>query len=149
MTLPDAPPDATPEATPAPRPIGRLLRFYEQNERTVDITFFAGGFLFDVFTLTRVDAWLGVAQQVVYLFVTGTILLHIFFDEGKPPRRLEGMPALKRWYFEYRMAAVHFLLGRCQRVHAVLLQELVAAGPSRSCCSSCWSWWSTSRSASG
>jgi DUF2914 family protein len=113
-------PDLTPPGTtPTTRPMDRLWRFYEHNERTVDIAFFAGGFLFDVFTLTRVDAWLGVAQQVVYLVVTGTILLHVFFDEGKPPRRLEGMPALKRWYFEYRMAAVHFLLGALLSVYTL------------------------------
>ena len=108
-----------PDAAPASRPVDRLWRFYEQNERTVDIAFFAGGFLFDVFTLTRVDAWFGVAQQVVYLLLTGAILLDIFFDEGKPPRQLEGMPALKRWYFEYRMAAVHFLLGALLSVYTL------------------------------
>lgn len=108
-----------PDSTPASRPIDRLWRFYDQNERAVDITFFAGGFLFDVFTLTRVDAWFGVAQQVAYLLVTGAILLHIFFDDGKPPRRLEGMPVLKRWYFEYRMAGVHFLLGALLSVYTL------------------------------
>jgi hypothetical protein len=108
-----------PEASPAPSPIHRLWRFYEQNERVVDIAFFAGGFLFDVFTLSRVDAWVSIAQQVVYLAAAAAILLHIFFDEGKPARQLEGMPAVKRWYFEYRMAAVHFLLGALLSVYTL------------------------------
>jgi hypothetical protein len=109
----------SPEAAPASGPVHRLWRFYEQNERVVDIAFFAGGFLFDVFTLSRVDAWLFVVQQVVYLVAAGAILLHIFFDEGKPARQLDGMPRLKRWYFEYRMAAVHFLLGALLSVYTL------------------------------
>ena len=108
-----------PEATPAPAPIDRLWRYYEQHEHAVDIVFFAGGFLFDVFTLSRVDSWLNIVQQVVYLAAAAAILLHIFFDEGKPARRLEGMSKVKRWYFEYRAAAVHFLLGGLLSVYTL------------------------------
>jgi hypothetical protein len=108
-----------PEATPAAGRIDRLWRYYEQNERAVDIAFFAGGFLFDVATLSRVDAWVSILQQVGYLALAAAVLLHIFFDEGKPPRQLEGMPAVKRWYFEYRMAAVHFLLGALLSVYTL------------------------------
>jgi hypothetical protein len=108
-----------PASPAAAGPIDRLLRFYNQNERPVDIAFFVGGFLFDVFTLSRVDAWASIAQQVIYLVAVGAILLHIFSDEGKPARRLEGMPAIKRWYFEYRQAAVHFLLGSLLSVYTL------------------------------
>ena len=108
-----------PETTPAPAPIDRLWRYYEQHEHAVDIVFFAGGFLFDVFTLSRVDSWLNIVQQVLYLAAAAAILLHIFFDEGKPARRLEGMPKIKRWYFEYRTAAVHFLLGGLLSVYTL------------------------------
>jgi hypothetical protein len=108
-----------PEAIPAPGPVDRLWRFYEQNERTVDIAFFAGGFLFDVFTLSRVDAWVSITQQVVYLLAAAAILLHIFFDEGNPARQLDTMFALKRWYFEYRPAVVHFLLGALLSVYTL------------------------------
>jgi hypothetical protein len=107
------------ESSPAVGPVDRFRRFYEQNERTVDIAFFAGGFLFDVFTLSRVDAWLSILQQVIYLILAAAILLHIFFDEGKPARKLEELPALKRWYFEYRQAAVHFLLGALLSVYTL------------------------------
>jgi hypothetical protein len=103
----------------APRPVDRLWRFYAEHERAVDIAFFVGGFLFDVFTLSRVDAWLSVVQQLIYLVLAGAILLHIFFDEGRPPRALEGMPAPRRWYFEYRNAAVHFLLGALLSVYTL------------------------------
>src|SRR5262249_35169945 len=59
------------------------------------------------------------AQQVVYLVAAGAILLHMFFDEGKPARDLAAMPAVKRWYFEYRTAAAHFLLGALLSVYTV------------------------------
>lgn len=107
------------ETTPAPGRLDRVWRLYEQHERVVDIAFFAGGFLFDVFTLSRVDAWANIAQQVLYLVAAAAILLHVFFDQGKAARQLEAMPAVKRWYFEYRMAAVHFLLGALLSVYTL------------------------------
>ena len=102
---------AQPQAIPAPRGIQWLKLYYEQHERLADIAFFVGGFLFDVVTLTRVDSWISIGQQIVYLTVIATVLLQMFFDEGKPPRALESMPTLKRWYYQYRAALVHFLLG--------------------------------------
>jgi len=100
-----------PEAASAPPRFHRLKLYYEKHERWVDVGFFAGGFAFDVATLGRVDAWLSIAQQVLYLALIAAILLQTFFDEDKPVRELDAMPAVKRWYYAYRMAAVHFLLG--------------------------------------
>ena len=108
-----------PEAIPAPRGLQRLALYYERNERPVDIGFFVGGFLFDVVTLSRVDSWFGIGQQIFYIVVIATILLQMFFDEGKPPRELETMSAVKRWYFQYRTGLVHFLLGSLLSVYAL------------------------------
>jgi hypothetical protein len=100
-----------PDTTAAPSRIDLIKRYYERNERRVDIAFFVGGFLFDIVTLGRIDSWVSIVQQTIYLAAIATILLQMFFDEGKPPRLLEAMPAVKRWYYQYRAAAVHFLLG--------------------------------------
>jgi hypothetical protein len=100
-----------PEAIPAATGIQRLRLYYEHNERQVDIAFFVGGFVFDIVTLSRVDSWVSIGQQIFYLLVIATVLLQMFFDEGKPPRELAAMAAPKRWYYQYRMAAAHFLLG--------------------------------------
>ena len=100
-----------PEIAHSATRLDRFKLYYEKNERWVDIAFFAGGFVFDVATLGRVDAWVNIAQQVLYLAMAGAILLQMFFDEGKPLRDLDAMPAIKRWYFQYRTVAVHFLLG--------------------------------------
>ena len=101
----------SPEALSAPSAIQRLKLYYERNERQVDIASFVGGFLFDIVTLGRVDSWLSIGQQIIYLAAIATVLLQMFFEEGKPPPRLEGMSAVKRWYYQYRTAVVHFLLG--------------------------------------
>jgi hypothetical protein len=89
----------------------RLKLYYENHEHAFDIAAFVGGFLFDIAMLDRIDAWSTIVQQAVYLVLIGVILLQMFFAEGKAAPQLDGMPVLKRWYYEYRTALVHFLLG--------------------------------------
>ncbi|MEO8165293.1 MAG: DUF2914 domain-containing protein [Betaproteobacteria bacterium] len=95
-------------------PISRLQRlkhFYETHEQSLDIAAFVGGFLFDIVLLDRIDAWSTIVQQAAYLVLIAVILLQMFFAEGKPQPELHTMSTLKRWYYEYRTALVHFLLG--------------------------------------
>ena len=94
-----------------PSRIQRLKLYYERNEHAFDIAAFVGGFLFDIAMLDRIDAWSTIGQQAVYLVLIGMILLQMFFAEGQPPPELDKMFTLKRWYYEYRTALVHFLLG--------------------------------------
>lgn len=85
----------------------RLLKFYEANEAKMDIAFFLGGFFFDVLTLSDVDDLLGVAQQIVYLLILGSILYFDFLGTHglfQIPKRLERI-------WNYRQLIVHFLLG--------------------------------------
>ena len=100
-----------PEAIPASPRIHRLKLYYEQHEAKLAIAFFVGGFLFDILTLGRVDSWLTIGQQILYLVVITTALMQMFFDQGRPPPALEDMFVVKRWYYEYRTALVHFFLG--------------------------------------
>ena len=98
--------------TEIPRPrFHRLKLYYERHEHAFDIAAFAGGFLFDIAMLDRIDAWSTIGQQAAYLVLIAVILLQMFFAEGKPPPELGGMSTIKRWYYEYRTALVHFLLG--------------------------------------
>jgi hypothetical protein len=96
--------------TPSSR-FHRLKLHYERNEHAFDIAAFAGGFLFDIAMLDRIDSWSTIGQQAVYLVLIAVILLQLFFAEGKPPPELDAMSTIKRWYYEYRTALVHFLLG--------------------------------------
>src|SRR5258708_22284126 len=70
-----------------------------------------GGFVSDTAMLDRIDAWSTIVQQAVYLLLIAVILMQMFFAEGEPARDIGSMPAPKRWYYEYRTALVHFLLG--------------------------------------
>ena len=89
----------------------RLKLYYEKNEHAFDIAAFVGGFLFDIAMLDRIDSWSTIGQQAAYLVLIGVILLQMFFAEGRTAPTPSGMPIFKRWYYEYRMALVHFLLG--------------------------------------
>jgi Protein of unknown function (DUF2914) len=91
--------------------VQRLKLYYEKNEHAFDIAAFVGGFLFDIVMIDRIDAWSTIVQQAIYLILIAIVLLQMFFAEGKPPVKLDGMPAVKRWYYEYRAAFGHFLLG--------------------------------------
>ena len=100
-----------PETTPAPTRLKRLKLYYEKNERKVAVWSFVGGFLFDIITLDRIDSWFTIGQQVVYIVVIGIALMQMFFQEGRPERDVAGMGSIRRAYFEYRNAIVHFILG--------------------------------------
>ncbi len=89
----------------------RLKLHYQSHERELDIIAFVGGFMFDIVMIDRIDAWSTIVQQAAYLVLIAVILLQMFFAEGRPAADPTVMPALKRWYFEYRVPFVHFLLG--------------------------------------
>jgi hypothetical protein len=91
--------------------VQRLRLYYEKNEHAFDIAAFIGGFVFDIAMLDRIDAWSTIVQQAIYLVLIAAILLQLFFAQGKPAPALQELPRLKRWYYEYRTAFVHFLLG--------------------------------------
>ena len=101
-----------PETIPAsPGRLHRLKLYYEKNERNLAIASFVGGFLFDILTAGRIDSWLLIGQQALYLFIVTAALLQMLFEEGKPPPPLAIMSVVKRWYYEFRTVIVHFLLG--------------------------------------
>jgi hypothetical protein len=83
----------------------------------VAAAFFAAGFVFDMLTVGRIDAWATIAQQAVYLGLITGVLLHMFVQQGAAPSAPGGR--LSRWYYEYRSAAVHFLLGALLNLYAI------------------------------
>ncbi len=109
-----------PEAlAPPPGALRRLKLHFDQNEREVAVVFFAGGFIFDILTVGRIDSWFTIGQQAAYLAVITAVLLQMFFEQGKPPPVPAQMPTLKRWVYEYRSAIVHFLLGAQLNLYAI------------------------------
>ena len=96
----------------------RLKLYYERNEGRVAATFFAAGFVFDMVTVGRIDSWATIGQQALYLAVVMTALLQMFTEQEAPPRAPGGF-VLTRWYYQYRNALVHFLLGALLNLYAI------------------------------
>lgn len=90
-----------------------LRLYYAGHERIVAAAFFAAGFVFDMVTLGRIDSWLVIGQQAVYLALILCILLQVFLEEGRPAQARPG------WYARYRMPLVHFLLGALLNLYAL------------------------------
>ena len=65
-----------PGAMAAPASALERLRLYVgRNEREIAVAFFAGGFLFDIVTVGRIDSWVTIGQQALYLAAVTAVLL--------------------------------------------------------------------------
>jgi hypothetical protein len=104
------------ELAQTPSGIERLRLYYSRNEGRVAAAFFAAGFMFDIVTTGRIDSWLTIAQQAAYLAIITGILLHMFLE---PDAAAPAGSALKKWYYDYRNALVHFLMGALLSLYAI------------------------------
>ena len=102
-----------------PSGIERLKQYYSRNEDRVAAVFFAAGFVFDMFTVGRIDSWLTIGQQLVYLLVILAVLLHMFYEQSSAPAEVSGRSIFVRKYYEYRSPVVHFLLGALLNLYAI------------------------------
>ncbi len=107
------------EAAPAVGAIDRLKLYYERNEQKVAILSFICGFFFDILTVERADSWYAIGQQVLYLAVILAALTQMFLEEGKPQLEAGTVFAVKRWYYQYRTAIIHFFLGTLLNVYTI------------------------------
>lgn len=110
---PTPPPDQN--AAPAPPPadttpagvVGRIKAWREAHPVLESALFFAGGFTFDLATLSRIDDGATSVQLGVYLLLLGTLLMmaEIYVERAHPAPRLlqRAMPFLED--------AIHFFLG--------------------------------------
>jgi hypothetical protein len=105
-------------ATVSASGLERLKLYYGRHEGRVAAAFFAAGFVFDMVTVGRIDSWATIGQQAVYLTVALIALLQMLLELDQPPRQPAGF-VLKRWYYEYRSALVHFLMGALLNLYAI------------------------------
>ncbi len=87
-----------------PDRIGRLHQSYKPY---YPASFFVGGFIFDILTLDRIDSWITIVQQGLFLLIISRILYFRCLDmnnELSIPK-----PLAKLW--NYHVEALHFLLG--------------------------------------
>ena len=84
---------------------GRHSHVFEFLRRHSAPTMFAAGFLFDFFTMQRIDAWLDLALQLAYLAgLTGLLVFQHREAEGK---WVPGRVTRRGW--RYNVEALHFL----------------------------------------
>jgi DUF2914 family protein len=110
------PPATQPEAVAAP-PVGKLRAYYEKHELKIAIAAFIGGFAVDILTVERIDSWLTIGQQVLYLAVITLALIQMFLEQAGPAP--EGMFVVRRWYYRYRNPILHFFLGTLLNLYAI------------------------------
>jgi len=81
---------------------------------------FAAGFLFDFFTMQRIDAWLDLAFQLAYLAgLTGLLVFqHREAENGSWGPASAGSWARRAW--RYNVEALHFLYGGLLSAYVVL-----------------------------
>lgn len=91
-------------------PIPDVLR-----QHSAEVTFVAG-FLFDFFTMQRIDAWLDLAFQLAYL--VGLTVLLVLQSADVNGRWHPGRMAAKLW--QYNVEALHFLYGGLLSAYVVL-----------------------------
>ena len=107
------------DAIPQTSLFERLKLYMEQHERRIAVISFAAGFIFDIVTTGRIDAWGLIAQQLVYLAVILAILLHSFYMEGEPAPDAATRSRFWRLYDEFHVAVLHFLLGSLLSLYTI------------------------------
>lgn len=102
---PGAPPAAKKSLTTSA--LNRITAFRAAHAKAEIALFFAAGFIFDVFSLDRIDNWKNLLQQGLYLAALGGLLL---FEQRY---RLTGATPPKglRLIWRFHEDAIHFLLG--------------------------------------
>ncbi len=96
----------------------RAKSFYKEHEKSWPIVFFAGGFLFDLCMLSRIDSPEVIAQQFLYITLVGLMLGQMLYEE-KHPLHLEEMGWLKRQYYHHRIEIMHFFLGTLLNAYTI------------------------------
>lgn len=93
----------------------KALNFFKENETKLNIAFFVGGFIFDIFTLDEIDSLFAIGQQIVYLFVVGFLLYWelIFDNTSKNP-----WPRIKK-VWEYKDFITHFFIGSLLSIYSI------------------------------
>ncbi|HAH05967.1 MAG TPA: hypothetical protein DCM05_05455 [Elusimicrobia bacterium] len=104
----------------------RVKAFYRGHEPACTAGFFAAGFLFDTLAVGRIDKWLNILHQAVYLslcaYFTG---LELRETHGRftPPERLKTA-------WRYHTGATHFMLGTLLNIYTLFYFKSASMGTS-------------------
>jgi hypothetical protein len=100
-----------------------FLAWRARYKRYEPVIFFAAGFLFDVFTLRRIDDWLKLGFQIGFLALLG-FFLTLQYRELKPDW---VVPAALRKIWPYQIEIVHFLFGSLLSAYAIFYFKSASA----------------------
>ena len=93
----------------------RLQFFRQRHERAEHLLFFAAGFVFDAFMVTRIDDAKVLIQQGIYLALVGLLLAGLAgwdYRGVEPPRALRGI-------WSWSVPLLHFMLGTLLNAYAL------------------------------
>ncbi len=93
----------------------RLSDFFAKHESSLEIAFFVGGFIFDIWMLAAPDEIISIIQQASYLAVIA-VLIHFELLHRLVKWRPQGM-MIRIW--NYRTFIMHFLLGSLLSVYSL------------------------------
>jgi hypothetical protein len=93
----------------------KMLQYYQLHERRVDLSFFLGGFVFDIFTLSEVNDPISIIQQILYLIIMGTIL---YFEYSRTDD-FEPNNKLFKTLWNYKRLIFHFCLGSLISIYSI------------------------------
>jgi hypothetical protein len=100
-----------------------FLNFYQRHEVLVSIGVFVFGFLFDIFTLGRIDDFLNLAQEGFYLLLLGALLVaEIKVKTGS--LKIQGK--LEK-FWNYHNLIVHFLFGSLLSAYTIFYYTSASA----------------------
>lgn len=91
------------------------IQFLNRHNTQLEITFFVGGFLLDIFFIATPDDLLSIAQQAVYLFIIASLIhyeLLFRLQKWRPKDKF-----FKLW--SYRDFTLHFFLGSLLSVYSL------------------------------
>ena len=95
---------------------GRAARILDLARRHSNVVMFAAGFLFDLLTIRRIDAWTDLSIQLVYLAALTVMLIYQHRESRglwKPPEWIE-----RPW--AYNVGVLHFFYGGLLSAYVVL-----------------------------
>jgi len=93
----------------------KSTEFISKHETKLEITFFVGGFLFDILFIADPDDLFSIAQQAIYLLIIATLIHYELLFRLHKWRPKESMQKL----WSYRDFTLHFLLGSLLSVYSL------------------------------
>jgi hypothetical protein len=95
----------------------RGTQFYHKYSAYTPAAFFFGGFILDLLTLGRIDDSSNWIMQLIYLSLSGSLLVWLYLKPEIPESVLQTK--WKKFIFEYRTEAMHFCLGALLSVYTI------------------------------